>query len=140
MAFGEPPTVTARSPYEVSVLLRGRPRSAVWRVVSGTVRTEVTATFTAIGGSLALASVSSPIAFHVVFTGRPDRAGGCITQTVFLFRTFPGVQWVRGLALMATLLHDDRRILDTLQFRPEFAERDAPLRAFADAVNRLGSW
>lgn len=140
MAFTEPPALTANSQYEVSVTLRGRPRSGFWRFLSGCGDREVVARFTTSGCSLAFASVLSPLTFHVVFTGRPDRTGACITQTVFLFQQAPGVQWVRGLALMATLLHDDRRVLDTLRFRHQFAERDEPLRAFADVVNRLGAW
>jgi len=140
MVFTEPPMLTASSPYEVSVTLRGRPRAGLWRFISGCGNREIVARFSTVGGSLAWASVSSPIRFHVVFTGRPDRAGGCLTQTVFLFPQPVSVQWIRGLAIMATLLHDDRRILNTLQFRPRFAEHDEPLRAFADVVNRLGTW
>jgi phenylpropionate dioxygenase-like ring-hydroxylating dioxygenase large terminal subunit len=140
MAFTEPPTLTTCPPHEVSVTLRGRPRSSVWQFVSGSRERDVVARFSTLGGSLAWTSVSSPLVFHVLFTGRPDRGGGCITQTVFLFPQAFGVRWLRGLALMATLLHDDRRVLDTLEFRPHFAERDEPLRAFATVVNRLGAW
>jgi hypothetical protein len=41
---------------------------------------------------------------------------------------------------MAMLLHDDRRVLDSIDFRPHFSEADAPLKAFAAVVNALGSW
>jgi hypothetical protein len=84
--------------------------------------------------------VRSPIRFDVVFTGRPDRDGGCITQTIFLFPAGPGSNWVRAFALMGTLLHDDRRILDTIDFRPAFSDADEPLKAFARVVDALGAW
>jgi hypothetical protein len=38
------------------------------------------------------------------------------------------------------LLRDDRRVLDSIDFRPAFAEGDEPLQAFASVVNMLGSW
>jgi aminopyrrolnitrin oxygenase len=141
MTFTEEPHLTeAAGPYEVSVELRGRPLSRFWQFVSGTRRREITARFTTIGGSLALSSVFSPIRFHVLFTGRPDRAGRCVTRTIFLFRTAPNAEWLRALGLMVTLLHHDRRVLDTIDFRPQFAETDEPLRAFANVVNALGAW
>lgn len=137
---GEPRLTVAAGEYEVSVELRGRPHSRFWQIVSGTRHREIVARFTTIGGSLALSSVLSPIRFHVLFTGRPDHAGRCVTQTIFLFRTAPNAEWLRALGLMATLLHDDRRVLDTIDFRPEFAETDEPVRAFANVVDALGAW
>jgi hypothetical protein len=41
---------------------------------------------------------------------------------------------------MTMLLRDDRRVLDTIDFRPAFAAGDEPLKAFAAVVNTLGSW
>jgi phenylpropionate dioxygenase-like ring-hydroxylating dioxygenase large terminal subunit len=139
-SFSESPELTAPSPYMVRVALRGRPRSRFWRVVTGCARRDVVATFTTIGASVAWASLTSPIVFDVLFTGRPDRTGGCVTQTVFLFERPMRLRWLRGLGVMAALLHDDRRVLDTLQFRPQFAEHDEALRLYAAVVNRLGSW
>lgn len=140
MAFTEAPRLIVRPPYEIEVTLRGRPRSRGWQWISGTRTRDIVARFCTLGGSLAWATVIAPMTFHVIFSGRPDRAGGCLTQTVFLFPGAPGPLWVRGLALMMTLLHHDRRVLNTLRFRPAFAEGDAPLRAFAEVVNRLGTW
>jgi hypothetical protein len=76
----------------------------------------------------------------VIFTGRPDREGRCITRTIFLVRRRPGPEWVRALAVMGMLLHDDRRVLDAIEFQPAFSDADAPLHAFARVVNSLGSW
>jgi phenylpropionate dioxygenase-like ring-hydroxylating dioxygenase large terminal subunit len=140
LAFSESPVLSAPSPYMVRVALRGRPRSLFWRAVTGCARRDIVATFTTIGASVAWASVTSPIVFDVLFTGRPDRTGGCVTRTVFLFERPIGLRWLRGLSVMAALLHDDRRVLETLQFRAQFAEHDEALRLYAAVVNRLGSW
>jgi nitrite reductase/ring-hydroxylating ferredoxin subunit len=140
MRFSHPPSLSVTAPYEVSVEMRGRPTAQFWRWVSGTRRREIVARFTTIGGSLAWSAVSSPIPFHVIFTGRPDRQGRCVTRTIFLFRRGVRLDCLRGLALMATLLHDDRRMLDGMDFRPDFAATDRPLKEFAAIVNALGSW
>jgi len=140
MAFAEPPRLTTGDGFDVSVEMRGRPTSSLWRYASGTRSRDIVARFTTIGGSLAWSSVSSPLRFHVLFTGRPDREGRCVTQTIFFLRPAPGLEWVRALGLMATLLHDDRRVLDSIDFRPAFSDADAPLRAFARVVNTLGAW
>jgi hypothetical protein len=62
------------------------------------------------------------------------------THTIVPFPSAPGLDWLRGLGLMATLLHDDRRILDKIDFTGQFDESDAPLQAFADVVDALGAW
>lgn len=140
MMFAEPPRLTVGDRFDVSVEMRGRPRSRLSRFASGTRTRDLVARFTTIGGSLAWSSVTSPLQFHVLFTGRPDRQGGCVTRTFFFFPAGPGLAWVRAFGLMATLLHDDRRVLDTIEFRPAFSETDEPLRAFAGVVNALGTW
>ena len=139
MRFSEPPPLTT-GPCSVSVSLRGRPTSRVWRVASGSSSTDIAATFTTIGGSLAWTSVSAPVRFDLLFTGRPDGTGQCLTQTIFFFPQRPGAAWLRALGLMITLLHDDRRVLQSLDFRPAFTDADEPLRAYARVVNALGVW
>ena len=111
--------------------MRGRPRSPFWRFVAGAHRGDVVARFSTIGGSLAWTTVLSPVRFHVLFSGRPDREGRCVTQTVMLFPRALNADCLRAVGLMAMLLHDDRRILDSLDFRPDFHAGDEPLRAFA---------
>ena len=140
MRFSEPPSLTSDRPFEVSVDLRGRPQSRVWRVISGTQRVDLLARFTTIGSSVAWSSVLAPIRFHVIFTGRPDREGRCVTRTILLVRRAPGVEWLRAMLVMMMLLRDDRRVLDTIDFHPGFSDADAPLSAFARVVNELGSW
>jgi phenylpropionate dioxygenase-like ring-hydroxylating dioxygenase large terminal subunit len=139
MAFTRPPTLDVGA-HEVSVTMRGRPRSAFWRFVSGAHRGDVSARFTTIGGSLAWTTVTSPVRFHVLFSGRPDRDSQCVTRTVMLFPRARNADCVRAIGLMAMLLHDERRVLDTIDFRPDFHESDEPLRAFARVVDGLGAW
>jgi len=140
MTFAEPPHLTLGERFDVSVDMRGRPQSRLWQLASGTRSRDIVARFTTIGGSLAWASVTSPLRFHVLFTGRPDREGRCVTQTIFLLRTHAGLEWLRAFGLMATLLHDDQRVLDSIDFRPAFSDADEPLKAYARVVNALGSW
>jgi phenylpropionate dioxygenase-like ring-hydroxylating dioxygenase large terminal subunit len=139
MTFTEPPRLSVGA-HDVAVTMRGRPRSAFWKLISGTARRDIVARFTTIGGSLAWTSVEAPVRFHVLFSGRLDRGGGCVTRTVFLFPRRLSVDPVRAVGLMAMLLHDDRRVLDTMDFRPDFSDADEPLRAFARVVNELGAW
>jgi phenylpropionate dioxygenase-like ring-hydroxylating dioxygenase large terminal subunit len=139
MAFTHPPRLAVGS-HEVSVTMRGRPRSRFWRVVSGSTCGDIVATFTTVGGSLAWTSVDAPVRFHVLFSGRPDIEGKCVTRTIFLFPAGSGFDCVRAIGLMAMLLHDDRRVLETIDFRPEFDAADEPMRAFARVVDGLGAW
>ena len=139
LAFAERPTLTVGQ-HDVTLALRGRPRSRFWQFVSGARRADIVATFTTIGGSLAWTSVESPVRFHVLFTGRPDREGRCVTQTIFLFPVSRSLDWLRAFGTMAMLLHDDRQVLDTIDFRPDFDEADEPLRAYARVVDALGAW
>jgi phenylpropionate dioxygenase-like ring-hydroxylating dioxygenase large terminal subunit len=140
MTFTESPRLTVTMPYEVSVEMRGRPRTGWWQFVSGTRRGDLAARFTTVGSSLAWSRVSHPTEFHVLFTCLPDGDGRCITQTIFLFERRLGPSWIRAFALMGMLLHDDRRVLESLDFRPQFADGDEPLRAFAGVVDGLGTW
>ena len=140
LAFAEPPRLTVGDRFDVTLEMRGRPHSRLWRFASRTRSQDIVARFTTIGGSLAWSSVTTPLRFHVLFTGRPDREGRSVTQTIFFFRTGPGIEWVRAFGLMATLLHDDRRVLDAIEFRPAFSDADEPLKAFARVVDALGTW
>jgi len=126
--------------HTVSVSLEGRPRSAAWRLLSGTVRRSIVARFTTIGGSLAWAAIDSPIRFEVLFTGRPAADDACLTQTIFFFPSPPGPAWGRAVGVMLSLLHDDRRVLESLDFHPAFTDADAALGAYARMVNALGAW
>jgi phenylpropionate dioxygenase-like ring-hydroxylating dioxygenase large terminal subunit len=140
LQFTAPGRLVTDAPHEVTVEMRGRAQTKFWRAVSGTWRADLIARFTAHGGSVAWSTVVAPIRFHVLFTGRPDRDGRCVTQTIFFLPRVPGIRWARALALMTMLLHDDRRVLDTIDFRPAFANGDEPLKAFASVVNTLGRW
>jgi len=137
MDYSEPPQLTRPAPHRLSVSLRGRPRARWQQILTGTWARDIIARFTTIGGSMAWATVEAPLRFHMLFAGRPDVAGGCETQTVLFCepRHLP-----RAVALMYLLLHDDHRILNDIRFAPHFVESDAPLKAFAELVDSLGSW
>lgn len=140
MALTEPARLSVEPPYRVSVTLYGRPTTPFFQRLTGTTQREIVARFTTIGGNLAWAEVEEPVRFYTLFTGRPSPTGGCQTQLVFFLPRTSAKAMFRALASMYVLLHDDRRILDTLHFFPGFTAADAPLRAFADLVDAMPSW
>ncbi|HZS07038.1 MAG TPA: Rieske 2Fe-2S domain-containing protein [Blastocatellia bacterium] len=137
MRFTAPPRLEITSEHSITLNLRFRPESRWQQLLSGTRRREVAAAFTTIGSSLAWASVTEPLRFDMLFAGRPARGGGCETRTILFYRARRDL--VRALTLMYALLYDDRHILDGVQFTPHFTASDAPLKAFADLVNSLGT-
>jgi hypothetical protein len=126
-------------PFRVGVTLTGRPRSRVVRRIAGARARDIRAAFTTIGGCLAWVDVESPVRYSVLFTAQPDGDGGCRTQVVFFLPRGP-LACARALATTYALLHDDRRILDGIDFHPGFTERDAPLRAYVESVNAMATW
>lgn len=137
MRFAEPPHLTAPTPFTLRLSLRGRPRTQWQQRLTGTGRCDLAASFTTFGGNLAWVTVTEPLRFHILFTGRPTSGGACETQTILFAAPH---QFPRALALMFVLLYDDRRILDSIRFTPNFTEQDAPLKAFAEVVSSLGVW
>lgn len=128
------PTLLVDPPYRIAVGLQGHPRSTTLRRLTGTTRADIQATFSTLGGHLAWLEIETPTRFWVLFTARPT-PDGCATQVVlFLPR---GLAAARAFATVYLFLHDDRRILDSLQFQPDFVESDAPMAAFARLVNQL---
>lgn len=137
MQFTAPPRWFAPDAYRLTLELRGRPCARWQQQITGTRQRDLIASFTTIGGNLAWATVTEPLRFDMLFSGRPVRVGGCDTQTVLFCRRR---NLLRALALMYVLLHDDHRILDDIRFTPNFTAQDAPLEAFAEVVNGLGVW
>ena len=139
MDFTAPPHWSAGAPFTVTSTVQGRPRAAWLRWVTGSSREDIVATFSALGGNLAWATVSQPVRFHALFTGQPD-AGGCRTQVVlFLPATFD-TKPLRAVALLLFILKNDRRVLERLQFVPAYAEGDECLRSLAEVVNSMPVW
>ena len=113
--------------HRVIARVAGVPRNRLLRLFTGTRGRHghgkrMVASFTTHGASFAIATITEPVNFHVIFTGRPSKAGRCSTQTVFFVpRSLHGT--LRSLAIMYTLLHDDRKILEGLTFTPAYADR-----------------
>ena len=127
--------IRAESDFELALDLRGRPRSRNRRVMTGTHRCDVEASFSTIGSNVAWAVVRSPVEFEVLFTGRPDRDGLCVTQTIIFLPAWQPFAAIRSAVLLATLLRDDRRVLDSIRFHPDLAECDTGLAAFRDLID-----
>jgi hypothetical protein len=76
----------------------------------------------------------------MMFTGNVSAAGHCDTHTIAFLpkKIFP--DFLRALVSMYVLLHDDRRILDDIEFSSSFVETDKPLMKFAEVVNQMKTW
>jgi phenylpropionate dioxygenase-like ring-hydroxylating dioxygenase large terminal subunit len=140
MKFSAAPRWSAGEPYRVTSAVEGHPRREWLRGLTGSRRQEIAAEFSTLGGNLAWATVSRPVRFHALFTGQPDERGGCRTQVVLFLPAGWDVSPLKAMSLMFLLLHNDRRILERLQFTDAFAPGDEALRAFAEAVNRMPTW
>ncbi len=129
-----------KPPFSVEVTLVGRPISKVMKLLTGASHKNIDASFETIGGNMALATVRSPIKFAMMFTGNVSAVGHCNTHTIAFLpkRIFPDL--LRALVSMYVLLHDDRRILDSIEFHPSFVETDRPLKKFAEVVNQMETW
>lgn len=130
----------SKPPFSVEVTLEGQPVSRIMKFLTGTSKASIDASFETIGGNIALATVRAPVKFVMMFTGNLSSAGHCDTHSIaFLPRNiFP--DFLRALVSMYVLLHDDRRILDNIEFWPRFVETDKPLRKFVETVNQLKVW
>lgn len=122
--------------FSVRLRLVSRPRTArAARLLRAHVHPLQTS-FTAYGGSLALAHVRGEHEFYTLFTGRQgERGDQCFTQTVIFVRRRRHLGF--ALPVLYSLLRDDRRALEGMRFIPEFTPRDEPLRLYAQMINRL---
>ena len=138
--FTEEPRLEVAAPNTVTLHIRGRPRSKRMQWATRTTRRDLVASFTAIGGSMAWATVEEPLRFHVLFTGRTDEEGGCVTQTVGFLRSRNPLYVARAFATLYMLLKDDHCILDTLQFSRSFTALDAQMEAYASSIDEMELW
>lgn len=138
MALTGTPKIQQPDDFSVEVSMVAQPRNKWVRRFSGAQRAPIHATFRAIGGSIAWASISGAVNFHTLFTGRlGEDAGVCETQTVvFLKRKHPKDLWIAGVILYA-LLRDDREALEGMRFEPDFTERDTALAHYVEMINNL---
>ncbi len=129
-----------KPPFSIEVTLVGNPVSKAMRFLTGALHKDIDASFETIGGNIALATVRSPVRFSVMFTGNISKAGHCDTHTIVFLpkRIFP--DFFRALVSMYVLLHDDRRILDDIDFSPSFVESDKPLMKFVKTINGMKTW
>jgi hypothetical protein len=125
------------------------------RWFAGCRRQDIEASFMTIGSSLAWLEIRRPDPFHVLFAGRPTWSQKrshayssikspisvcCDAHVVFLLPRGTGFRLPRILFLVTALLGDDSRILNTMNFRPHFAETDEGLMKFAEVINSLKVW
>jgi aminopyrrolnitrin oxygenase len=121
----------------ITLKMTGHPKDGWVRWLTGTTSSDFVASFTCIGGSMSWASVEAPIRTHALFTGRPTPDGGCETTTILFLRSRSPLYLQRTIALWAFLLRDDRRILDTMVFRPAFTPADEGMKRLYDLINAM---
>ena len=126
-------------PYKVTVEMEGYPKSKLLqKIVGANKKRRIKVRSNTIGGHMAWLEVLQPIRYYVLFTARHSIDNGSITN-IFFFAP-RGLKLIRSIIATHFLLHDDRKILDTLDFHPSFAEQDKALKAFYGIVNNMKSW
>lgn len=63
-----------------------------------------------------------------------------VTQTVVFTSSSNPLYMSRVTAIPFMLLRHDRRILDSLDFAPDFAKSDEPLRSYAEKIDAMPIW
>ncbi|MEM6257451.1 MAG: Rieske 2Fe-2S domain-containing protein [Planctomycetota bacterium] len=137
LSFSSDPIVERIDEYRMRVSFAGRPRSQWIRWVTQTGRNDVEAQFTSFGGSIAWLTFTSPLRFHAVFTARPDANGETDTQTILYLPRGLGVKALRCAATLLCVLHADRAILNSIQFKPGFVASDSAMSDFARQINAM---
>ncbi len=137
LAFTDAATLEQIDTHSLQLTIKGRPRSKWVRWITATRRADVEARFTTHGSSIAWLTFLRPVRFHTVFTARPDATGQTQTQTIVFVPKGFGLQPLRCAATLVSVLHADRAILNSIQFRPAFAHSDDALRAFAKLINQM---
>lgn len=139
MDFSEPPRLTVHDGVRISLHLKGRPRSPRLRALTGSGNRDVVASFTTLGASLAWAEVLEPVYFCTLFSALPTPEGHCEPAVVAFLPRRPDLA-LRATSLMYTLLRDDDKVLNDIQFLPGYTERDAAFETFARAVDAMETW
>lgn len=149
LEFSEEPSIEEPDRFRIRLRLkiRLRRRTLFERALGWLAGETLSATFTTWGGNLAtIEGKAGPVLLLVLFTHR-SVAGGRSASRTFLFvprqggwKGALGVDWFLLSALkliMGYILVKDRELLDTLEFRMNLVEADAPLEAFIRQVNLM---
>jgi phenylpropionate dioxygenase-like ring-hydroxylating dioxygenase large terminal subunit len=126
--------------FSVCASWTGQFRSKLTRLLVDPSNKGIQARFTTIGGNLALAEIRSPIKFSMLFAGKGNPKGFCETQTIVFMPTRLFTYALRVVFFMYYLLHQDREILDDIEFKPDFTKTDIGYKLFANSVNQMGVW
>ncbi len=126
-------------PYKLTVEMEGYPKSRLLqKIVGADKKRPIKVRSSTIGGHIAWLEVLEPIRYYVLFTARHSNDNGSITN-VFFFAP-KGFKLIRSIIATHFLLHDDRKILDTLKFHPGFTKDDKALLEFYKIVNSMQVW
>ena len=125
-------------PHRVTAHIHARFGRTLLRSLLGLSGRDVRFSFTTIGPSLAWLKVEHPTPFELVWAGRPLPDGGCAAQTVFFLPRRRSI--ARALPMMVATTWADRKVLDRLEFRPNFVASDAIFALYARQVEAMPAW
>jgi phenylpropionate dioxygenase-like ring-hydroxylating dioxygenase large terminal subunit len=131
--------LTVTMPYKLTVEMEGYPKSKLLqKIVGSNKKKQIKVRSNTIGGHMAWLEVLEPIRYYVLFTARHSNDNGAITN-VFFFAP-RGWKIIQSLVATHFLLHDDRKVLDTIDFHPSFSDQDKALIAYYKIINSMESW
>ena len=137
MTLTAEPVFEQKDAYTLELTLKGKPVASWLQHLTGTNKKSLVARFVTLGGNLAWIEVTQPLPFYALFTGRPSARNGCDTQTLLFVPRNSWINLPRILLLLLTLLRDDRKILEWLDFKPGYTEKDEALKTFAQLIDSL---
>lgn len=126
-------------PYTLTVRMEGHPTSKLLQfLVGGDKSNPIRVDSSTLGGHMAWLEVFKPIHYYVLFTTRHAPKEGAITNVFFFAPSY--LKLIRAIFITQRLLHDDSKILNTIQFFPGFSEEDITLKEYFNVVNSMETW
>ena len=139
LKFTKEPHVETKEPHTVTTEMQGYPSSKLFqRLIGVNKNSPIKVKSSTIGGHIAWLDITEPYKFNVLFTTKQSNKDTCITNVFFFLPK--GINYLRALIAVHYLLHDDRKVLDSLDFFPGFADEDHALKEFYNTVNKMECW
>ncbi|MCH7850902.1 MAG: Rieske 2Fe-2S domain-containing protein [Nanoarchaeota archaeon] len=139
LRFTSKPTSKTERPFKVITEMNGYLGSKLFQKLIGVNKENpIKVISSTIGGNMAWLDITKPYKFNVLFTTKQSNKNTCITNVFFFLPK--NLNYIRALLAVHNLLHDDRKILDTLNFHPGFSKEDKAFKELYDIVNKMECW
>ena len=107
--------IEIEKPYKLSAFMQAYPKSKLFQKLIGVNESfPIKVKSSTIGGHIAWLEIIKPFKFNVLLTTQLANDNGCITNVFFFLPK--NLNFVRALLAIHHLLHDDRPVLDTIDF------------------------